>query len=430
MWDMAKYLIKRRRRWYATLDIPYDLRHHYDGKPRFVKSLETESLTEAEALIGFCISKWKLEFQQARSGGIPVSSSFIPEALEWRNDLEKSSGERRDVLMDVLEEKVDALQTKNPSKATSLRMIVTGESFPTGDRAEAWLDTLANEPKTIDMKRSDLKRFAEKFPLTHQISRQAVRNWAHDLEHEGQLKQKTVARILSACRGYWSFLQRTQAIKDESEPFLHVSDTSRRKGKAAIAAERKPFTNQQISNILDAAGNDSSPQLSQLIWIAMWTGCRIEEICSLQVKNIRDGYFSVEDSKTKASSRDVPIHSRLKELFDHLLAKRNDGFLLAGLSVGNKYGQRSDAVGKKFGRLKTKLGFGPDYVFHSIRKTVATQLENAQIPESISADILGHEKPTMTYGLYSGSSDLTLKSQAIEALSYPLKGTPSFLLAE
>jgi hypothetical protein len=33
-------------------------------------------------------------------------------------------------------------------------------------------------------------------------------------------------------------------------------------------------------------------------------------------------------------------------------------------------------------------------VFHSIRKTVATLLEDAQCPEGIAADIIGHDKPT------------------------------------
>jgi integrase len=50
------------------------------------------------------------------------------------------------------------------------------------------------------------------------------------------------------------------------------------------------------------------------------------------------------------------------------------------------------------------MGFGPPYVLHSIRKTVATLLEDAGCPEGVAADILGHEKPAMTYGLHSGGS--------------------------
>ena len=51
-------------------------------------------------------------------------------------------------------------------------------------------------------------------------------------------------------------------------------------------------------------------------------------------------------------------------------------------------------------------------------RTVAAQFENAGVPENVSADILGQEKPRITYGLYSGGSSLAVKRDAIEKLSY------------
>jgi integrase len=63
-------------------------------------------------------------------------------------------------------------------------------------------------------------------------------------------------------------------------------------------------------------------------------------------------------------------------------------------------------------------GQGSELVFHSIRKTVVTLLENAGVPEGVAADIVGHEKPTMTYGLYSGGASLKVKREAIEKLGY------------
>ena len=83
----------------------------------------------------------------------------------------------------------------------------------------------------------------------------------------------------------------------------------------------------------------------------------------------------------------------------------------ASLSA-DKYGDRSPAIGKRFGRLKTALGFGPKHVFHSIRSTVATLLENAGVPENVSADIIGHDKDTMT------CTSLEAKRKAIGKLRY------------
>ncbi len=94
-----------------------------------------------------------------------------------------------------------------------------------------------------------------------------------------------------------------------------------------------------------------------------------------------------------------------------------DGFLLS-VRTRNQYGDRSNALGKRFGRLKKAIGFSEQHVFHSIRHTVATLLEDAGVPESTAADVLGHEKPTMTYGLYSGGASLATKRAAIERISY------------
>jgi integrase len=101
-----------------------------------------------------------------------------------------------------------------------------------------------------------------------------------------------------------------------------------------------------------------------------------------------------------------------------LVGKRTSGYVLAGL-LANKYGNRSNAIGKRFGRMKKAAGFGPTHVFHSIRKCVGTQLENAFVPEGVSADILGHEKPNITYDLYSGGASLEVKRAALAKLRYP-----------
>ena len=40
------------------------------------------------------------------------------------------------------------------------------------------------------------------------------------------------------------------------------------------------------------------------------------------------------------------------------------------------------------------------------------------VPENVVADIVGHEKTTMTYGLYSGGLSLVVKSEALDKLAY------------
>lgn len=116
--------------------------------------------------------------------------------------------------------------------------------------------------------------------------------------------------------------------------------------------------------------------------------------------------------------REVPLHPAIKDLVKGLVETSEDGYLLSGLTM-NKYDDRSNAIGKRFGRMKTKLGFGRSHVFHSIRKTVVTLMENAGVSENIAADVVGHDKPRITYGLYSGGSELAIKSEALSKVAYP-----------
>ncbi|NMM76216.1 hypothetical protein [Acidovorax sp. SRB_24] len=135
-----------------------------------------------------------------------------------------------------------------------------------------------------------------------------------------------------------------------------------------------------------------------------------------------DNAFSITDSKTAAGIWQVPGHSELVEVVKRLkvfsAAHSKDGYLLSGLTF-NKYGDRSNASGKRFGTLKQTLGFSDRKVFHSIRKTVVTQLESAGVSENLTADIVGHEKPRITYGLYSGGHSLAPMKEAIEKIRYP-----------
>ena len=159
-------------------------------------------------------------------------------------------------------------------------------------------------------------------------------------------------------------------------------------------------------------------QLADLIKIGAYTGARIEELCSLKVEKVSASVLKIEDAKTEAGWREVPIHAAIADLVKRLKKESKDGYLLSGLTF-NKYGDRSNAIGKRFGRLKEELGFDEFHTFHSLRSTVATQLENAHIPEGVAADIIGHEKTTMTYGLYSGGASLATKREALAKVSYP-----------
>jgi integrase len=130
--------------------------------------------------------------------------------------------------------------------------------------------------------------------------------------------------------------------------------------------------------------------------------------------------------KTAAGDRFVPIHPKLSKLIDDAVNQADQSGYLIQSDAKNKYGERSQPLGKRFGRIKSGLGFDERFVFHSIRKTVAALFQDAECKEGVAADIVGHNKPTMTYGLYGGETRMDLRARWLaKAIRYPASSSVS-----
>nr|WP_236651261.1 tyrosine-type recombinase/integrase [Aquabacterium fontiphilum] len=222
-----------------------------------------------------------------------------------------------------------------------------------------------------------------------------------------------------AWRSYWRHLIHVGAAPEGIEPFAKVEQYAPkpRTPKGAVTGW-VPFPPQAIAELVSAARERKDTSLTHAIILGAYTGARIEELCALRTEDVGEASFHIRDAKTQAGLREIPMHSAVRPLVDKLKKGSADGYLLSGLTF-NKYGDRSNALGKRFGRLKTAMGYGENHVFHSLRKTLVTLLENAGVPENLTADIVGHEKTTMTYGVYSGGHSLGKKAEALELVSYP-----------
>lgn len=405
---MPKYLTKRRRGWYAVLEVPDNLRKKV-GKVRFFQSLQTESLTEAERKVHAVVGEWKELLEQYRTGQAPSDSL---KAMRHHRAILQSKGVPDHEIRMAHEE----LATES-DELSEAAYIVHGGGILLVEQVEPYLATLSLEQKTIDMKRSDINRLLKKFKFADDITKRSVVEWVEtELIGKEGLTLVTCRRIISTYRGFWEHIMRSQQNEVPS-PFEGVVPAkSKKKAKEDLKSARKPFTVADYKRLMVGLEKKDLP-LANLIQIAAHTGARIEEICSLKVSDVTDKEIKIKETKTVAGVRNIPIHSNIASLVDTLKKSSTDGYLLSNLPT-NKYGDRSDAIGKRFGRLKTSLEYGSDYVFHSFRKSVATQLETALVPENISARILGHDLKTMTYGLYSGGIAYDVAKDAIEKIRW------------
>lgn len=414
------HIEKRRNLWYATLTIPADAREKL-GKLRFVQSLKTANKHEALAEAAPLIAKWRAMIKQARGNRDALSE----EALRWKrhlaeaHDLAKDEDEHGPLqqglyeLEDLLIERTKELeQGRGIPVADQFHSVATGKAQFTDSHFEEWKGQLTLKPKTIDQMVKDVSAMCSRFPTLEAINRKDVRKWLTEIN----ASTSSATRILGNCRNYWGYLTEHEVVDESSKPFAPFTQAT--KSGKKIKESWVPFQPAEVVHLWEAARNKDDEKLADLILIGAYTGMRIEEICSMSFKDIDHRSMKVTDAKTSAGYRSVPVHSALVPIVQRLKKASKDGFLISGLTL-NKYGDRSNAIGKRFGRLKVELGHSSLHVFHSIRKTFTTELENAGVPENVTADIVGHEKPTMTYGLYSGGNRYEVLKEAIEKVRYP-----------
>jgi len=421
---MPKYLQKRRRQWYAILEIPKTLRQKF-GRPRFVQSLETESLSVAEKKVLPVIVGWRRQIDIAKGVDVGTDDELLAAVMRVRRDTQRAKVDGRELVeLQMAQEEVAMMEALGPNNDYSgddalfnAVNIAHGKTHLLREHIEEFLASRDVAPKTTDMQRRDLGLFANKFQYAHDATRLRVIDWVNvTLGAEQNLSLGTRSRMISAARVYWDYLEKNKGLTIPSPLHKVLPPKPKKKTKAMIEAQRKAFRVADYHKLLEGCVDDT---LKDLITLAAYTGCRIEELCILKLENVSDDKVEIVDAKSEAGWRTIPIHHHIAQTVARLVATSTDGYLLSGLTF-NKYGNRSNAIGKSFGRLKKQVGYGESYVFHSFRKGFATQLENANIPVNVSARLMGHEVQGQTFGNYSDGLALKGLRDAINHVDWSL----------
>jgi len=448
------YLIQQRRRWFVRMAVPTDVREII-GKAVFkVPTGETDE-HRAAAVAPRIVSELQTRIRTAREGGKRLEQATA-EQLAQRYQTEREADPERaeitkitDVVKFVLEHQgltwadhAKRVRAAGYDVHAAIRLLpggeaaaeaadrITGHATPFLAYVERWKPHAGLKPRPLDQAVSSIKQFdgvAGK-PI-EQIGEDDIQRWIEKLinpEAESGLSSKTVNRKLGEIRNYWLWMQRHRLVPRSHDPFVghRVRDpASRRKTKDE---QRQRFQSADVIRCWTAAEQKGDSHLAAAIKIAAFSGARIEGVAQLRATDIRvdpdtNIRFMRMADKTEAGDRYVPVHPRIGGLLDKLIKGADqDGYLIHS-DARNKYGERSQPIGKRFGRLKTELGFDHRHVFQSIRKTVTHLLETADCPLGVAKDIVGHAKTDMTFGIYSGETRMDHRKKWLaKAVKYPV----------
>jgi len=166
----------------------------------------------------------------------------------------------------------------------------TGALVPFTEHLEEWFSASDTSAKTQKARRTVVMRFAREFETVQDVTRSEVRRWVTKLMKVDGLSSPTVQHILGGLRSYWRYLQSIEVAGEDHEPFTKL-DVARQAKQTSSQSTRQTFEPSDVVKLLDAAIEKGDDQLADLIRLAMWTGCRIEELCSLNVQQVKGDHF-------------------------------------------------------------------------------------------------------------------------------------------
>lgn len=400
------YVVERRGLLYFRVTVPPDVRHVF-GKGSIERTLGTADREAARLKAARLKADHDVAFAAARRN----PEATIRALAAWRSEVVGSdlSEDQKNELLDaemVLDRELDS------GEEQAAWDVVRGRKLPMMARMD---DFLAGH-QVIQRTKDDIRKAAEDAARTMPdllvVRNSQVVRWLEGMDATTTTRSKRLSFLSAYCR--WLVSQDNLP----KNPFAGIPVPKR---DARPKTKRSWFRNSKdVAKLWNASIEIGDKPLADMILICAYTGMRIEEAARLQVSDLIEvegiPMFNIRKAKTDAGVRQVPIHPAVLSTVKQMAEDSKDGYLIAGLEEGRQ--GRSGAVGKRFGRLKKKLSFGRDIVFHSLRHTVVTQLENADVATHILQDIVGHEREGTTHGRYGHGSSATQKLEAIKKINY------------
>ena len=438
----VKGLKKRWNTYYVEKRLPADVRAHF-GRARFSRSLKTHDISEAAQLAITTMKDWDALIAAARLvvGGENLDLNHLVETHQKRfaaatNKIQVFAEAAHDMGLDP------DYGTMAKDSQTE-RVILTGLAETTGQLTpvDKYVDEFQAFIKYIPYTAAESRRFiTEKFSsefkyfeeITSETLKDYVQRRLSGSDGKKPWAEVTLKKNLGFMKSYWKYCVSHQGLSATNKIVYDVIIPETPNTKAHRQKTRKKEANHAYSveecwRIHDAAANKTGKQnelLADLILLGMYTGCRLNELCSLELTDVTDDRISLPDSKTDAGERDIPIHRDIQQVIERLKQTSTDGFLFSGLTCNNEFNDRSKSIGQRYGRLKRKLGFTDKvHTFHSFRSTLATQLLNAGVPLEFAARIIGHSNPegvknNLTFGHYAGELAWKNKVEAMAKVKY------------
>ncbi|MBN1633996.1 MAG: site-specific integrase [Ignavibacteria bacterium] len=185
--------------------------------------------------------------------------------------------------------------------------------------------------------------------------------------------------------------------------WININPVNKVKKLSIPEKERLSFTEEEFKLILNNIDNET---IKQFVLFAYYTGCRLNEICNIQMRdvNLSDRILTIRnkpDFKTKTGKeRVIPIDNELFELLSGMLREGNifkffnPEMYLFRNSKGFKFNK--NFVSLKFKEALRKAGLPERFHFHCLRHSRITEWVKIGLPIPLIMKLAGHSQSITT----------------------------------
>lgn len=231
----------------------------------------------------------------------------------------------------------------------------------------------------------------------------------------------TRRRKLSALGSFWEWMGSQRHLARGANPWkgfrLSNNESERNTPK------KRPYTSAELVTLF--SGSPTYPALREVMVLGLYTGARIDELCSLTQGDVRIergiAYVRIARSKTDAGVRTLAIaHALPLEILRarHRKSKPASSQLFPEIKGGGYDKKLSWHVGQAFRYHRNKQGLNGETDFHSLRRTFITRLENLGVDQVRIARYVGHSLPTLAFQIYSGGATEATQRATGKAICY------------
>lgn len=293
--------------------------------------------------------------------------------------------------------------------------------------AERWIEG-AGTTKTVRYQRrqayGELRKFLGKDCTPDSISGPLAAEYVDARLLKSNDSPGTRRRKLSALGAFWEWMSSRGFSTKGSNPWRGIKVPATNGNRTS--AKKRPYTMPELLRLF--SGTPTYPCLREVMALALFTGARIDEICSLRCSDVRweDGaaFIRIAKSKTRAGERTLAVCHPIPVAVLHSRSRRiatgdANGQLFHELKGGGYDLKLSWHVGQAFRYHRNKQGLDGETDFHSLRRTFITQAENLSIDQVHIARYVGHSLPTLAFMVYSGGSTDQTQRATASKIYYP-----------